>query len=472
MLFKDQIFENFTLLILTIGKPYATDLFKIDRELSIRREYEDRIRNRTCCCGNKLENFSPYNSQKCDHARYFKHANESLSMPFLLSGHKDNETKAFENKCIFLEVINLYHKLRMKKLTEEEKKTWNNIFENNFSTKTISISGLLDPYLDKMIKSNTFDFMQKLDIFLCSLEIEHIDKKIFKMITENTRTKKDYLNKSNGRQDFSMLKQKYAYTGKSNTNDDLKARFTADIEEKKKSINLEYFKSMLDNVISLKWSDIEDYENRLFKEEKKLFEKIDKNASANLGYNDLLDKACRLEIKRHDIILATCIVSHMKALSDIKIEQLIVDEAAMIKEPEVLVPIILCSPKKVVLIGDHKQLRCITKCKQASDFDFDRSLFERYHKNLTMLEEQYRMHPSICKFPSSIFYDKKLITGTTGPFSSQLRWPKTYRDEQEFSRMIHVNKDKGINKGYDQKDFETFRIVFLDVKGNHLLFIF
>ena len=94
-----------------------------------------------------------------------------------------------------------------------------------------------------------------------------------------------------------------------------------------------------------------------------------------------------------------------------------------------------------------------------TDFDFDRSLFERYHKNLTMLEEQYRMHPSICKFSSSIFYKKKLITGTVGPFKSPLKWPKTFRDEQEFERM------KQINNGYDRKDFETFRIVFLDVKG-------
>jgi len=125
------------------------------------------------------------------------------------------------------------------------------------------------------------------------------------------------------------------------------------------------------------------------------------------------------------------------------------------------VPIILCRPNKIVLIGDHKQLRCITKCAQAAEFGFDRSLFERYHKNLTMLEEQYRMHPSICKFSSSIFYKKKLITGTVGPFKSPLQWPKIFRDEKEFQRMKHTNK------GYDRRDFDAFRIVFLDVKGNY-----
>jgi len=239
------------------------------------------------------------------------------------------------------------------------------------------------------------------------------------------------------------------------------ARFNADTGEKLKSFNLDYFKTMLNAAVKIKWSDVEDYEARLFEKEMKLFQNIEKTTTTTQEYNELLETACRQEIKRHDIILATCIVSHMKALSEVRIEQLIVDEAAMIKEPEVLVPIILCRPNKIVLIGDHKQLRCITKCAQAAEFGFDRSLFERYHKNLTMLEEQYRMHPSICKFSSSIFYKKKLITGTVGPFKSPLQWPKIFRDEKEFQRMKHTNK------GYDRRDFDAFRIVFLDVKGNY-----
>ncbi len=84
----------------------------------------------------------------------------------------------------------------------------------------------------------------------------------------------------------------------------------------------------------------------------------------------------------------------------------------MVREPEALVPIITCQPKKIVLIGDHKQLRTIVKSAEAAELDFDRSLFERYGNNLTMLEEQYRMHPSICKFSSHSFYEKKLINGS------------------------------------------------------------
>jgi len=110
------------------------------------------------------------------------------------------------------------------------------------------------------------------------------------------------------------------------------ARFNADTEERLKSFNLDYFKTMLNAAVKIGWSDVEDYEARLFEKEMKLFQNIEKTTTTTQEYNELLETACRQEIKRHDIILATCIVSHMKALSEVRIEQLIVDEAAMIKE--------------------------------------------------------------------------------------------------------------------------------------------
>jgi superfamily I DNA and/or RNA helicase len=79
-----------------------------------------------------------------------------------------------------------------------------------------------------------------------------------------------------------------------------------------------------------------------------------------------------------------------------------------------------------------------------------------------MLEEQYRMHPSICKFPSASFYGKKLLNGSVGPFfvPRNLFWPKKFADEKEFDRM-----EKKQTKGYERNDFESFRIVFFNVKG-------
>jgi superfamily I DNA and/or RNA helicase len=62
-----------------------------------------------------------------------------------------------------------------------------------------------------------------------------------------------------------------------------------------------------------------------------------------------------------------------------------------------------------------------------------------------MLEEQYRMHESICYFPSKIFYDSRLITKTKN--YSPIFWPGKYQ----------------INTKDDSKN--ESRVVFIDVKG-------
>jgi superfamily I DNA and/or RNA helicase len=143
------------------------------------------------------------------------------------------------------------------------------------------------------------------------------------------------------------------------------------------------------------------------------------------------------------ILLCTSIATSTSVLSKIgNFKQLIIDEAGMTKEPEALVPILLCNPEKVVLIGDHAQLRPVIKSKQAHGLD--KSIFERYCHSVTMLEEQYRMHESICYFPSKQFYDSRLVTKTQN--HSPLFWP---------GKNIMKTKD-------DPK--KEMRVVFIDVK--------
>lgn len=70
----------------------------------------------------------------------------------------------------------------------------------------------------------------------------------------------------------------------------------------------------------------------------------------------------------------------------------------MCTEPQCLVPIIANKAQQVVLIGDHKQLRPIIKCKEAAELGLEKSLFERYWESENaqgvekiMLQSQYRM---------------------------------------------------------------------------------
>ena len=74
---------------------------------------------------------------------------------------------------------------------------------------------------------------------------------------------------------------------------------------------------------------------------------------------------------------------------------MIVDESGMCKEPETLIPLVACNPKKVVLIGDHKQLRPVINCAQAKNAGLDQTLFAEYADNAIMLQTQYRMVTSM-----------------------------------------------------------------------------
>ncbi|KAG8065962.1 hypothetical protein GUJ93_ZPchr0004g39473 [Zizania palustris] len=107
-----------------------------------------------------------------------------------------------------------------------------------------------------------------------------------------------------------------------------------------------------------------------------------------------------------------CTVSSSSKLSNKKLELLVVDEAAQLKECETLIPLRLPALKHAILIGDECQLPATVKSKVCEDALFGRSLFERlsslgHEKHL--LNMQYRMHPSISIFPNISFYDRKLL---------------------------------------------------------------
>lgn len=101
--------------------------------------------------------------------------------------------------------------------------------------------------------------------------------------------------------------------------------------------------------------------------------------------------------------------------------QILIDECAMATEPQALIPLVCNNPEKIVLIGDHKQLRPIVKNERVRKLGMAKSLFERYYtiheKRAVMLDTQYRMHKDICEFPSNAYYDGQLKTGVEQPNS-------------------------------------------------------
>jgi len=72
-------------------------------------------------------------------------------------------------------------------------------------------------------------------------------------------------------------------------------------------------------------------------------------------------------------------IDRMEIVKD-KFEYLIIDEACQCIEPSTLIPFEL-GPKRVVLVGDQKQLPATTFSENSEQTKFSRSLFERLLDN-------------------------------------------------------------------------------------------
>ncbi|KAF7010863.1 hypothetical protein CFC21_025231 [Triticum aestivum] len=116
--------------------------------------------------------------------------------------------------------------------------------------------------------------------------------------------------------------------------------------------------------------------------------------------------------------LLFCTTSSSYRLHHMEIEPLdvlIVDEAAQVRECELVIPLRLDGLKHVVLVGDDCQLSAMVKSPVCKEAGFGTSLFGRlvmleFDKHL--LNIQYRMNPSISSFPNAQFYERKILDGS------------------------------------------------------------
>ncbi|NXL05969.1 HELZ2 Helicase, partial [Mesembrinibis cayennensis] len=163
------------------------------------------------------------------------------------------------------------------------------------------------------------------------------------------------------------------------------------------------------------WRDICNFDARM-KRREQITEEETKH------YKNQLSAARAYELVRHNVILCTCSTASSPSLEQLNVKQVIVDECAMSTEPETLIPLVSHHhAEKVVLLGDHKQLRPVVSNDFCKSLGMETSLFERYRNQAWMLDTQYRMHKGICEFPSQEFYDMRLKT-----------WPQLFRQPSVF----------------------------------------
>eukprot|EP01034_Spumella_vulgaris_P022409 gene22409-28533_t len=96
---------------------------------------------------------------------------------------------------------------------------------------------------------------------------------------------------------------------------------------------------------------------------------------------------------------------------DVVFDTAIIDEAAQTTEPSTLIPLKF-GCRRLVLVGDPRQLPATVLSRKAERAGLGLSLFERLERanhEVVMLTIQYRMHPEIRLFPSQCFYQGMLV---------------------------------------------------------------
>ncbi|KAK1296700.1 hypothetical protein QJS10_CPB15g00113 [Acorus calamus] len=125
------------------------------------------------------------------------------------------------------------------------------------------------------------------------------------------------------------------------------------------------------------------------------------------------------------------------------LELLVIDEAAQLKECEALIPLQLSGVQHAILIGDECQLPAMVQSKVCEQANFGISLFERLsslgHKK-QLLNVQYRMHPSISRFPNAMFYDNKI---SDGPNVIHKSYERRYLDGCMYGTYSFINVKHG-----------------------------
>lgn len=146
---------------------------------------------------------------------------------------------------------------------------------------------------------------------------------------------------------------------------------------------------------------------------------------------DLQDDLLLVEetLRRYNSVLATTVQqvdsSEMHRIVDAPLpvfDTVIVDEAARANPLDLMIPL-ACARKRIILVGDHKQLPHALELKLERELrrtnrisassDLSRSLFERWYDMFAgmtprlrtiRLDEQFRMHPHLGEFVSEVFY--------------------------------------------------------------------
>jgi len=242
------------------------------------------------------------------------------------------------------------------------------------------------------------------------------------------------------------------------------------------SLDKKVYKSLKEDIIEYKF---QDYKKELLKklnnkDKLSTYRRFWYSFIENKTFKEIDESLKEFFIKNHNLVGATCVglANEKIGLEFSEFDLVIIDEAGRATLGELLIPIL--KAKKVILIGDHKQLppntdkTLLEKIERDEGFSkedlkiLEKSYFEELYENLdnsskAMLNEQFRMPNKIGSLISKIFYDNKLKNGRNYEVEDALNWidvrgkekregtSKFNKEEAKIiAKMVNKFRDKSI----------------------------
>ncbi|KAM9919816.1 hypothetical protein OXX80_012604, partial [Metschnikowia pulcherrima] len=159
-------------------------------------------------------------------------------------------------------------------------------------------------------------------------------------------------------------------------------------------------------------------------------------------------------VRDSKVILTTTVASggiHFQDFEEMPV--VIMDEATQSTETTSLIPLTLPEVKKIVFVGDQKQLNGVSSVPELSFSLFEKLLTNDSFKNHILLDTQYRMHPAISKFPKNTFYDGLLKDGVT---EEELHHEGILSNPNVFWDTADSCSEKAIMSQHGEKNVRTF----------------
>ena len=191
-------------------------------------------------------------------------------------------------------------------------------------------------------------------------------------------------------------------------------------------------------------------------------------------YKKIMEEYQYKIINSSPIILSTLNNSADPRIARCNFPIVIIDEATQALEPDCILS--LChNAQMVILIGDEKQLGPTIISKDSEIAGLGISMFDRlsfYYKGsdfISILNEQYRMHSSLCEFSNKHFYDSQIITHGEIQLDENVvknfPWPNKDIPTTFFYNIVDTEKSENYSYYNEKEIYHTYGVVHRLIKA-------